>query len=175
MKSVIAATFAVAAGLLAANMLGVASAEAPTSTTSSRTVSVQGVAKAPVAQGASVALATESYRQAMTAAVADGLSKAEFLTSKAGAALGAVQSIVENGGGISCASNPEGEYVAYEGQQPDFPLNGSTSSPPFAAGAVHSVKAKPKAKHGKTKPKAKKATAGSCTLSTQVSLVYAIS
>jgi Protein of unknown function (DUF541) len=177
MKSVIAATFAVAAGLLCANMLGVALGEAPTSTSSPRTVNVQGVAKVPVAQGASTTTATEGYRQAMAAAVSDGLSKAELLASKAGVGLGAVQNIIEDGGNISCAGGPEAEYVEYDGQQPDFPLDGATGAPvPFAA-AVRGAKVavpKSKAKHGKKTPKAKKATAGTCTLSAQVTLVYAI-
>jgi hypothetical protein len=93
MKIAIAATMAAAAGLVAANMLGVAAAEAPTGIPV-RTVSVQGVATVPVGQSANVAVATAAYRQGMAGAVADGQSKAEFLASKAGAMLGSVQSIV---------------------------------------------------------------------------------
>jgi hypothetical protein len=57
MKSVIAATVAVTAGLIVANMLGVAAAEAPTATPV-RTVSVEGVASIPIAQNANLASAT---------------------------------------------------------------------------------------------------------------------
>jgi hypothetical protein len=171
MKSALATTLVVVAGLLAANMLGVASAEGPTTTASPRTVSVQGVAKAPLAQGASAALATESYRQAMASAVADGLNKAEFLAAKAGVALGAVQSVVENGGSISCTAGPEQEYLAYEGEQPDFPLNNAVAAPRAFAPAVRV--SKPKIRRHKAK--AKKATASGCAVSAQVSLVYAIS
>lgn len=172
MKGTLATILVVVAGLLAANMLGVASAEGPTTTASPRTVSVQGVAKAPLAQGASAALATESYRQAMASAVADGLGKAEFLAAKAGVALGAAQSVIENGGSISCTAGPEAEYLAYEGEQPDFPINDAVAVAPqtFASAVRH---AKPKVR--KHKAKAKKATAGGCAVTAQVSLVYAIS
>ncbi len=172
MKGSLATAFVVVAGLLAANMLGVASAEGPTTTASPRTISVQGVAKAPVAQGASAALATESYRQAMASAVADGLGKAEFLAAKAGVALGAVQSVVENGGSISCTAGAEGEYLAYEGEQPDFPMNQAVAvAPQTFAPAVR--RSKPKVRRHKAK--AKKSTAAGCAVSAQVSLVYAIS
>jgi hypothetical protein len=172
MKGALATTLVVVAGLLAANMLGVASAEGPTTTASPRTVSVQGVAKAPLAQGASAALATESYRQAMASAVADGLNKAEFLAAKAGVALGAVQSVVENGGSISCTAGPEAEYLAYEGEQPDFPLNNAVVAAPRAFAPAVRI-SKPRSKRHKAK--AKKATASGCAVSAQVSLVYAIS
>jgi hypothetical protein len=174
MKGTLATMLVVVAGLLAANMLGVASAEGPTTTASPRTVSVQGVAKAPLAQGASTALATESYRQAMASAIADGLGKAEFLAAKAGVALGAAQSVVENGGSISCTAGPEAEYLAYEGEQPDFPMNDAVAVAPRAfAPAVRN--SKPRVKRHKAKTKAKKATAAGCAVSAQVSLVYAIS
>jgi hypothetical protein len=122
MRSAIAATLAVAAGLVLASMLGVASAEAPTTTTATplRTVSVDGVAMVPVAQGANRAVATAVYREGMAGAISDGQGKAEFLASKAGATLGAVQSIVEGGGSIQCTTGGESGYVEYEGEQPDF-------------------------------------------------------
>jgi hypothetical protein len=182
MRNVIAATMAVVAGLVVANMLGVAAAEAPT-TTPTRTVSVEGVATVPIAQGANLATATMIYRDGMAAAVSDGQGKAEFLASKAGATLGAVQSIAEGGGSIECTDGEEeAGYVAYQGEQPDFGSAESVSplraaAAPVAAPQVH----KPAAKHRKkkkkkkvTSPTAKKAAATTCTMTTQVSLVYAI-
>jgi hypothetical protein len=181
MRSAIAATLVVAGGLVFANMLGVASAEAPT-TTPVLTVSVDGVAMVPVAQGANRAVATTVYREGMAAAVTDGQSKAEFLTSKAGATLGAVQSIVEGGGSIDCTTGGESGYVEYEGEQPDFGSPSVSVSPDIAqrveGSAVAPTVRKPTVKHTnkkkKKKPAAKAATATTCTLSTDVTLVYAI-
>ena len=116
MRVPIAATAATAAALVAASMLGVASAEAPTSSPV-RTVSVEGVSIAPISQTADAASATAAYRAGMAAAVADGQSKAEFLASKVGASLGPAQSVVEGGGYISCVGTEEAEY---QGAQPDF-------------------------------------------------------
>ncbi len=177
MKSAIVAGVVVTAGLVAANMLGVASAEAPTAATTGtpvRSVSVEGVATVPIAQGANLAQATSVYRQGMAAAVADGQSKAEFLASKAGATLGSVQSISEGGGSIGCSGAEESGYVEYQGEQPDFGYAPSVSPGLAAAPAV----SKPAKKHPKKKlgsPTAKKAAATGCTLMAQVSLVYAIS
>ncbi len=163
---------AVAAGLLVANMLGVAAAEAPTATPV-RTVSVQGVANVPIAQGASLAVATSAYRQGMANAVADGLSKAEFLAGKAGATLGSVQNIAEGGGYIYCTGGDESSYVEYEGERPDFgSSNVGVAVAPQAAAATPEVR-KPLKRRSK-RVSAKAASAVSCTLSTQVSLVYAI-
>jgi len=172
MKSVVAATVVVMAGLVVANMLGVASAEAPTGTPV-RSVSVEGVATVPIAQGANLALATSVYRQGMAAAIADGQSKAEFLASKAVATLGSVQSIGEGGGSIECSSAEESGYAEYQGEQPDFGYAASVSQGRVAAPAVSKPARKhPKKAHGS--PTAKKAAATGCTLMAQVSLVYAI-
>ncbi len=172
MKSVIAGTMTVTVGLFAANMLGVAIAET-TTTPPLRTVSVQGIGSAPVGQHDSAEAATAVYRQAMTNAVTDGQSKASFLASKAGATLGAVQSIAEGGGYISC-SGGEAEYAEYEGGQPDFgsgPQPVGIAAPATSSPPVRRVKARrPKRRH----PAAKKATAASCTLSAQVSLLYTL-
>ena len=111
---------------------------------------------------------TDDVRQA----VADGLNKAEFLATKAGVALGAVQSVVENGGSILCAAGPNAEYLSYEGEQPDFPMNNAIVGPPRAFAPAARL-SKPKLRRHKTK--AKKATAAGCAVSAQVSLVYAIS
>jgi hypothetical protein len=185
MKSAIAATLAVAAGLVLANMLGVAAAEAPTTTTATpvRTVSVDGVASVPVAQGANRAVATAAYREGMAAAVADGQSKAEFLAGKTAATLGDVQSVIEGGGSIECTGGEESSYVEYEGEQPDFGSPSVSVSPEVAQRALHSTSAptvhRPQVKHPKKKhkrkPSAKAASATACTLSTEVTLVYAIS
>jgi hypothetical protein len=177
MRIVIATTLAVVAGLVLANMLGVASAEAPTTTTPLRSVSVEGVANAPIAQNANLATATAVYRQAQANAMADGQAKAEFLGSKAAVTLAGVQSIVEGGGGINCTTDEESSYAQYEGERPDF------GSPPAsvvapreaaaapAAPALHKRKPKPATGH----PTAKKASVATCTLTAEVALVYAIS
>jgi hypothetical protein len=178
MRILIAAAAVATSALVAAGALGVAGADttpapAPTSVLP-RTVSVQGVASAPVASEASVATATAAYRQAMASAVADGQSKAQFLAEKAGAALGAVQSIGEGGGYISCPGEEE-----YQGGQPDFGSAGggeTFAAAPSVAGATvrHPAVRKPAAKHRK-RHTAKQATAESCTLSTQVALAYLLS
>jgi hypothetical protein len=178
MKPAIAVTVAVAAVLVAANMLGVADAEAPTATTGAPvpSVSVEGVANVPIPQGASLAVATGVYREGMAAALADGHGKAEFLAGKAGVTLGSVQSIVEEGGSIECTGGgEEGGYVSYEGEQPDFGsyVSRVQTALPTEAAATPVLKAKKKKKKGRS-PSAKKASAPGCTLSAQVSLVYAV-
>jgi hypothetical protein len=165
-----------AAGLAAGGVL-VLAAEAETNTTSTpsasaplRTVSVEGIANEPVSSSASAEAAIAAYRQGMAAAIADGKAKAQFLAEKAGATLGGVQSIGEGGGYIGC---PAG--VEYEGAQPDF---GYGRGPVFAASAAPAAKGratptphKAPAKHHR-RHSARKSAAESCTLSTQVALVY---
>jgi hypothetical protein len=176
MRIVIAASAAATAGLIAAGMLGVATAEAPTGTPP-RTVSVEGVATEAIGQSATAAAATAVYRQGMTDAVGDGLAKAQFLASKVGATVGAAQSVVEGGGYISCVG--EAEYL---GEQPDFgspgvsiPQSGVTA--PTVRRGVGPAAGGPLAKHRKARksPTAKKATVSTCSLSTQVSLSYLLS
>ena len=166
--------------LIAAGMLGVASAEAPTTASPPPTVSVQGVAIEPIEQTASSATATTVYRQGMAAAITDGQVKAQFLASSAGVTLGAVQSIVENGGYIGCTGNE----IEYLGEQPDFGSPGvgvssGVASVPRVADAVAPVASKRATKHAKKKkrkaPVAKRASVAGCTLTAQVSLAYAIS
>jgi len=173
MKSAIAAIMTLAAGLLVVNMLGVAVAEAPT-TPPPRTVSVDGVANVPIAQNESATGANAVYRQGMAAAAADGQNKAEFLAAKLGGTLGSVQSIAEGSGSIECTSPTTGEegYAQYEGAQPDFG-SGSQSrvAVPLAASGAAPSKRKVTSKR-KKHPTAKKATAASCTLTTNVALVY---
>jgi len=168
---------AVAAGLVVANMLGVAAAEAPTGTAPTgtppvRTVSVEGVATVPIAQNANLATATSVYRQGMANAVADAQSKAEFLSGKAAATLGSVQSIVEGGGYIGCTGTEESGYAQYQGEQPDFGSPAGSVSRVLEGAAT--APSKPALKHP-GKPKAKKAAATGCTLTADVTLVYAIS
>jgi hypothetical protein len=173
MKSVIAATLVVAAGLVVVNMLGVAAAEAPT-TTPLRTISVEGVATVPIGQYAKLAEATAVYREGMADAIADGQNKAEFLAVKVGATLGSVQSVAEGGGSIDCNGGEESAYAEYQGEQPDFGSPTSSVRPVFAAKAPSVKAGKPTAKHPKKHASAKKASATACTLSTQVSLVFVI-
>jgi hypothetical protein len=185
MRIVFAASTVATAGLIAAGVLGVAGAETTTSTTTvsgapispPRTVSVQGVAREPIEQSATAAQATTVYRQGMADAIADGLAKAQFLAGKAGATLGAIQSIVEGGGYIGCSG--EGEY---QGEQPDFgstPTFGSAVGVNAPALKRPAAAPRPPAKRPRRHRRraAKKAsTTGTvhCTLSTQLSLAYAL-
>ena len=181
MRIVIAATLAVVAGLVAANMLGVAAAEAPTApTAAATTVSVEGVARVPIAQDANLATATGVYRQAMGEAMTDGQSKAEFLAGKAAVTLGSVQRIVEAGGYINCTTDEETSYTEYEGEQPDFGSPPSSIAVAPAAAAPESAAAtggarRPTLKHPKKRVTAHKASAAKCTLTASVALAYAIS
>jgi hypothetical protein len=180
MKIVIAAAAVTTSGLIATGVLGVATAETPsapaTGTSPPRTVSVQGVASQQLASEASSTTATSIYRQAMAAAVADGQAKAQFLAEKAGVTLGSIQSLAEGGGYIECPSE-----VEYTGGQPDFGFatgygvtatqNRSIASGrpvPFHGKRQTRRKMRPVPKHGS----AKKSSAGTCTLSTQVALAY---
>jgi hypothetical protein len=190
MRIVLAASTAVTVGLIAFGALGVAGAEttsAPATTTTvtntvtptappPRTVAVEGVATEPIDPNASAVTATAVYRQGMADAITDGQAKAQFLAGKGGATLGPVQSIAEGGGYIGCGGD-----VEYQGEQPDFGSVGFSGGNVVAGASVPAVRRpaspakpakRPKArKHGS----AKKAAAAACTLSTQVSLVYALS
>jgi len=185
MRIVIPAAAATTVALIAVGLLGVASAEAPTTMAPQlRTVSVQGVATEVIDQNANAATATAVYRQGMADAISDGQAKAQFLAGKAGATLGPVQSIVEGGGYIGCTSSEVSSNDEYQGAQPDFGSPGIAGSvqgvsPPRAIAKATPGVRKPavrlvrKKKH-KT-PVAKRAAAVSCTLSAQVSLAYALS
>jgi hypothetical protein len=188
MRILFAACTVASVGLIAAGTLGIAGAETPiTSTPAStppRTVSVQGVATEAIEQNANGPAATAVYRQGMTDAIADGLAKAQFLASKAGATVAAVQSIAEGGGYIGCSGETE-----YLGTQPDFgsagisepgiAVSGAAASPSLKTGSAPKVPVK-HAKHSKHTKQHKHATAkksaatGSCTLSTQVALLYTL-
>ncbi len=191
MRLIIPATTVTVVSLIVVGLLGVASAEAPTTTTPPPTVSVQGVATEPIEQSASSATATAVYRQGMADSITDGQAKAQFLASKAGVTLGSVQSIVEGGGYIGCTGSEESSNE-YQGAQPDFGSPGATTSTPVFNAPRALNKATPgvrksSTRHGKRKPKkpsAKQASATTtnataastttCTLSTQVSLVYTL-
>jgi len=165
----------------AANMLSVAVAEAPT-VTPLRTINVQGVATLPIGQFADGTSATAVYREGMAAAVADGQSKAGFLAAKIGGTLASVQNVVEGGGYIGCIGGDESSYAEYDGVEPDFgsapqttvaaPLAAS-SAPAKGSSAPAIRRVKPKRATHK-RPVAKKAVAVSCTLTAQVSLIYAL-
>jgi Protein of unknown function (DUF541) len=178
MRSAVAVTLALAAGLFVANMLGVAVAEAPTSSPT-RTISVQGVAVLPIGQSDSATAATSVYREAMAAAVTDGQGKASFLAGKVGVTAGEVRSVAEDGGYIQCTAPGEG-YAQYEGEEPDFgsapqPIVAAPQSAATARPTVGATVRSAKPKRKKRRPTAKRAVAASCTLTAQVSLVYAIS
>jgi hypothetical protein len=176
MKILVTAAAVSVGALIAVGVLGVASAEttpAPPGSILPRTVSAQGVANAPIAPEASAEAAIAAYRQALASAVADGQGKARFLAEKAGATLGAVQSLEEGGGYIQC---PEGEE--YQGAQPDF---GYASGGGIVAGSSLAAPRratprtrKPPVKRHK-KHSAKAAAGAPCTLSTQVGLAYQLS
>jgi hypothetical protein len=177
MRFALGAAGGAALALVGASMLGTAAAEAPTATPT-RTVSVQGVAMAPVAQGASAATADSAYRQALAAAVTDGQGKAEFLAGKVSATLGSAQSVIEDGGYVSCANSADSEYVEYTGEQPDFGSSTAQSVLPLRAGVAAPTAAatapKPALRHRRRHKRAKAAAVGGCTVSAQVSIVYAI-
>jgi hypothetical protein len=171
-----AATGLLAGGALVMTAKAETTPTTPTASPPPRTVSVQGVASAPLDPAASAATATAAYRQAMAGAIGDGQAKAQFLAEKTSATLGAVQSIGEGGGYIEC---PEGEE--YQGAQPDFgygsPVYAGTVAPAAAgrAPAIHKAPAtRPHLQHRK-RHSAKKAAAESCALHTQVALVYQLS
>jgi hypothetical protein len=180
-KRTLAAILAVVAALFAANMLGVAVAEAPTVTTL-RTVSVEGVATLPIGQFANGGEATAVYREGQANAINDAQAKAGFLAAKVGGSQGPAQSVVEGGGYIGCrgGDEEEGSYAEYGGVEPDFGrasapnvVNNTTAVAP-AKGVALGQRVKPKRRKHK-RPKAKKAaTAVSCTLTAQVSLVYTL-
>ena len=119
----------------------------------------------------------------MADAISDGQAKAQFLASKAGVTLGPVQAIVEGGGYIGCTSSEESSNDEYQGAQPDFGspgvgVSGVAVSPRAGTEAAPGT-SKPAVKHPKKKkrkaPVAKRASVAGCTLSAQVSLIYAIS
>lgn len=192
MRGVIAGMAILSMALIAVSMTGVASAEtqaAPSTSTGadSPSVSVEGVASVPLAQGASAARATAEYRQAMAAAEIDAHEKAEFLAVKAGGVLGGALSITEDGGSISCSGSEEGGYVEYTGEQPDFGES-SVSPTPLERAASSPATPKPVSKrHHKRRRKhhskssaphaaaASSSTAVSCSLSARVALSYALS
>ncbi len=173
------ATTAVVAAL-AIGLLGVASGEGPAGSTATRTVSVEGIGVVPIGTSDTAAQATVVYREAMAKALADGQAKAAFLAEKAGVALGAVTSMVEDGGSIECTSLDGREYEGYEGEQPDF---GYGRSPVAAAAPVANSLAKgtqaPTVSHRpKVRPhrhaSARKASAAKCNLTASVAAIYAL-
>ena len=183
MRITLAALVTAVLATVLTGIIGVAAAEAPTATPV-RAISVEGVASAPIEQNASLAQADAAYRQAMGAALADGKGKAEFLASSAGATLGAVQTIVEDGGYVQCTSgavSSEGEttgFVQYEGEQPDFGNGQSARGVVPLAAASRPAPVPTVKKHKKKKKKhasGKAAAAGSCKVYATVGLGYLLS
>jgi hypothetical protein len=178
-KRALAVVLAVVAALFAANMLGVAVAEAPT-VTPLRTISVEGVATVPIGQLDKLVEATAVYREGQAAAVADAQGKAAFLAGKIGGTVSTVQSVVEDGGYINCTASGETEYAEYEGEEPDFgsapqPNVGAAMLTNKSAPASATAPAKAKLKHRKRKrTTAKKTAVGTCKLKAQVAVIYAI-
>jgi hypothetical protein len=176
MRYALTAILAAAAALIAVGMLGVASAEAPT-VTAVRTVGVEGIGRAPIAQEADAAAANGAYRQAMAGAITDGQDKAQFLASHVGGTLGAVQSVVEENGGVECESEVT-EYAQYRGVEPDFGSGrGVVSAPPEAAArsapSRRSSGGSPGVAHKhRKKKKAKAATVVTCTVTAGVAINY---
>jgi hypothetical protein len=175
MRIAITAVAVTVVGLLAAGVLGVAGAETTPSPTAPapRTVGVQGVATVPIASEASAEVANATYRQAMAAAISDGQGKAQFLAEKVAGTLGPAQSVGEGGGYIQCPGE-----VEYIGAQPDFgsgaPVIEAASSVSLRSRAVAAPPHRPAVKRRK-RHAAKKSAAQTCTLSTQVALVYQLS
>ena len=167
-----------ASAAVAASMLGVASGEGPVGSTASRSVSVQGVGVVPIGAEDTAAQATAVYREGIAKALADGQAKAAFIAEKAGGALGAAVSIVEDGGYIECSS-PGSGYASYEGEQPDFGYGRTpvTAAAPEGLATSKGTSSAPSVSHRpkvKRRHRAKKATAAHCNLTANVSVVYGL-
>lgn len=98
------AASAAAIAIAAAGVVGVASADGP-STPANRTVTVTGDANLTVNCGRKGASDVDAvYREALAQALAEAQDKAGFIAGKVGATLGAAQSVTENGSaGDPCA------------------------------------------------------------------------
>jgi hypothetical protein len=140
----------------------------------------------PIAVKASAAEATGVYREGMAKALVDAQAKAAFLAEKSGVALGAVVSIVEDGGSIECTGAYEEEgsaaYARYEGEQPDFGWGhdpgvggppGSAVAPTSSVAPARGVSHRPKAKKRKKAHKASTSTVR-CNLTANASAIYAL-
>jgi hypothetical protein len=178
-RAVLAVVLTGVVAAIVAGMLGVASGEGPAGSTAARTLSVEGVGTVPIGVADTAAQATGVYREGMAKALTDGQAKAAFLAEKSGAPLGAVLSIVEDGGGIECTGSSQGEgYPEYEGEQPDFgygraPSSASTPESTATKGlSAPAVSHRPKVK--RKHHKAHKAMATRCNLTANVSAVYAL-
>jgi hypothetical protein len=173
--------------VIVAGALGVATGEGPAGSTAARTVGVGGVGVIPIAVKASAAEATSVYREGMAKALVDAQAKAAFLAEKSGVALGAVVSMVEDGGSIECTGAYEEEgsaaYARYEGEQPDFGWghdpgvlvgpSGSAVAPTSSVAPARGVSHRPKAKKRKKAHKASTSTVR-CNLTANVSAIYAL-
>lgn len=132
------------------------------------TVTVQGVAEVPIGASANQPAAVAAYRAAMAAAIADGLSKAQFLAAQVGTTLDNISpGIVEGSGYINCPSG-----VEYSGSQPDWAFGGGQ----FAASTPAPVAkvTRPSTAH-KKRPKhhaVKKAASPSCSISAGLTITF---
>jgi hypothetical protein len=166
------ASTAAASGLAGIVLAAVPFTAAAETTPELHTVTVQGVAEVPISASADQAAAIVAYRAGMAAAVADGLSKAQFLAAQVGTTVdspGVSPGIVEGSGSINCPSE-----VEYTGHQPDWGFGGGfigTAVPIAAAKPV-----RPPAVHHKRRKHhvVKKAASASCMLSAGVSITYAL-
>lgn len=136
------------------------------------TVTVQGVAEVPISASANQPAAVAAYRAAMAAAIADGLSKAQFLAAQVGTTLfspaAVTPGIVEGSGSINCPSG-----VEYSGSQPDWAFGGgqfAASTPAPVAKVI-----RPSTAHKKKRPKhhlVKKAATQSCSISAGLTITF---
>lgn len=163
--------------------LGVASGEGPAGSTATRYVSVEGVGVVPIGASDDAEQADAAYREGMAKALADGQSKAAFLAEKAGAALGVVVTMSEDGGDIECVGESEDEnYPSYQGEQPDFGFGRSVPVAAIGPESASDVAAAPKVSHRPLPRHKKKRTTAHgaatsterCNLTANVAEVYAL-
>jgi hypothetical protein len=168
------ASTAAATGMAGIVLAAVPFTAAAETTPALHTVTVQGVGEVPISASADQATAIAAYRAGMAAAVADGLSKAQFLAAQVGTTVdspGVSPGIVEGSGYINCPSE-----VEYSGHQPDWGFGGGfiSAAPTAAVKAPHPPTVHHKKKTKKKHHVAKKAASPSCTLSTGVSITYVL-
>ncbi|MCW3032423.1 MAG: hypothetical protein QOK19_254 [Solirubrobacteraceae bacterium] len=177
-RAVLALLLTGAAAAIALGMLGVASGEGPAGSTAARSLSVEGVGTVPIGIADTAAQATGVYREGMAKALTDAQAKAAFLAEKSGAPLGAVGSLVEDGGYIECTGVEGPNYSGYEGEQPDFGYGRAPIAAAAPLGASVKGTSAPTVSH---RPKVKrkrhtahKAASARCNLTANVSAVYAL-
>ena len=166
-----------ATALACAAVAAVPTMAAAETTTTIHTATVDGVGEVPISAAADQAAAIAAYRAGLAAAVADALSKAQFLAGAVGTTVDSAVSpgIVEGSGYISCPAE-----VEYTGHQPDWSSGGSVALAPAVSRSSASVKTThPPTVHRKSKPKpkhkpAKKSSLATCTLAASLSITYVL-